>query len=235
VVNVAKLVRAREDRNLHRIIEEADLVGVDGMALVWYSKLLPECLPEKVSGIDIMMNMFRTGNDERWSFYFLGATEQVIQRTVGNFKRDYRNAIVAGSRNGYFKMDDEPHIVEEIGRSGANILLIGFGSPRKEMFVEQWKGQFGVNVIHGVGGSFDVYAGVTKRAPTWMQSAGLEWLYRLVQEPVRLFSRYAVSNTKFLLLVIRDRLGILDTTAFQSKTHSLRFPSFGNRNQGKPS
>jgi len=220
VVNVAKLIHAREDPNLHRIIEGADLVGVDGMPLVWYSKLLSECLPEKVSGIDIMMRMFQTGNNERWSFYFLGATDQVIRRVVDTFRQDYSGAVVAGSRNGYFTQDDEPHIVKEIRESGANILLIGFGSPRREMFVDRWKGQFGVNVIHGVGGSFDVYSGVTKRAPKWMQSAGMEWLYRLVQEPSRLFTRYAVSNTKFLLLVVRDRLGILDRITIEPKTRA---------------
>ena len=217
VVNVAKLVKAREDENLHRIINEADLVGVDGMPLVWYSKLFPECLPEKVSGIDIMMNMFHTGNNEGWSFYFLGASEQVIQRVVSKFQKEYPGAIVAGFRNGYFRQDDESGIVNTIRKSGANILLVGFGSPRKETFVERWKGQFGVNAIHGVGGSFDVYAGITRRAPAWMQSAGLEWFYRLLQEPFRLFSRYSVTNSKFLVLMLRDQLGILDRTTAPEK------------------
>jgi len=204
VVNVAKLVKAREDENLHRIINEADLVGVDGMPLVWYSKLLPERLPEKVSGIDIMMTMFHVANREGWSFYFLGATQQVIGTVCRKFLTEFPGAIVKGYRDGYFKETEESAVVEEIRSSGANILLIGFGSPRKEVFVERWKGHFGVNVIHGVGGSFDIYAGVTKRAPAWMQSAGLEWFYRLIQEPKRMFSRYAVSNIKFAVLVLRD-------------------------------
>ena len=204
VINVAKLVKALEDEDLHRIIDGADLVGVDGMPLVWYSKLLPECLPEKVSGIDIMMMMFQAANRARWSFYFLGATEEVIGAVRRKFLTEFPCATLLGYRDGYFKEAEEPAVVEKIRSSGANILLIGFGSPRKEIFVERWKGQFGVNVIHGVGGSFDIYAGVTKSAPMWMQSAGLEWLYRLAQEPKRMFSRYAVTNTKFAVLVVRE-------------------------------
>jgi N-acetylglucosaminyldiphosphoundecaprenol N-acetyl-beta-D-mannosaminyltransferase len=204
VVNVAKLVLAHEDPHLRRIIDTADLVGVDGMPLVWYSRLSAESLPEKVSGIDIMMAMFETADIEGWSFYFLGTTSAIMNATVEKFREEYPNARLCGFHNGYFSLEEETQIVSDIGKSGANILLIGFGSPRKELFIERWKGRFGVNVIHGVGGSFDVYAGATRRAPRWMQRAGLEWFYRLSQEPRRLFVRYAVTNVKFFLLICGD-------------------------------
>ncbi|HTY38480.1 MAG TPA: WecB/TagA/CpsF family glycosyltransferase, partial [Bacteroidota bacterium] len=157
VVNVAKLINAREDSTLRQTIDEADLVGVDGMPLVWYSKLLPQSLPEKVSGVDIMMTMFREGNHRGWSFFFLGASSRVIDVVSRKFCAEFPHAPLKGHRDGYFSEMEESAIVERIRLSGANILLIGFGSPRKEMFVRRWKGQLGVNVVHGVGGSFDVY------------------------------------------------------------------------------
>lgn len=205
LVNVAKLIAARENRKLRRIIREADLVGVDGTPLLWYSKLLREPLPEKVSGLDIMTTMLRVGNEEGWSFYFLGATEHVVRLVVDRCRSEYPRVTIAGYRSGYFSPEDEQVLVEVIRKSDANILITGFGSP--ELFVDRWKRHFGVNIIHGVGGGFDVFAGLKARAPRWIQGLGLEWLYRLMQEPVRLFPRYATTNTKFVLLVLRDLLG----------------------------
>ncbi|MGB2870098.1 MAG: WecB/TagA/CpsF family glycosyltransferase, partial [Bacteroidota bacterium] len=117
---------------------------------------------------------------------------------------EYPHVKIAGYRNGYFSKSEEEGIVQTIAESGANILFIGFGSPKKEYFVEEWKERFRVHVVHGVGGSFDVYAGKTKRAPFWMQNAGLEWLFRLLQEPRRMFWRYLSTNTAFLLLVSKE-------------------------------
>ena len=204
VINVAKLVTAQTDPKLRQIIKGADIVGVDGMPLVWYSKLLPESLPEKVSGIDIMLQMFRSACENGWSFYLLGGTQQVVAGVAKRVASEFPGLTVKGYRNGYFSDSEEIEVVETIRKSRADILLIGFGSPRKEMFVERWKGQFGVKVIHGVGGSFDIYAGYKKRAPMWMRSSGLEWSYRLLQEPRRMFLRYAVTNSKFAFLVCRD-------------------------------
>lgn len=204
VVNVAKLVKARKEESLKDVIETAGLVCADGLPLVWVSKLFGDPLPGRVTGIDLMYALLSHGNRKRWSFFFLGATQDVVLDVVNKATEQYSNIVVAGYHNGYFGPDDEGGIVEEIAASKANILFIGFGSPRKELFVERWRSRLNVNVIHGVGGSFDVFAGKTRRAPVWMQNAGLEWFFRLVQEPVRMVPRYATTNTIFILLVIEE-------------------------------
>lgn len=208
VVNVAKLVKAKEDSDIQKIIDEADLVTADGMPIVWYSKLKDGVLPERVSGIDIMTEMFKEGAKEHWGVYLLGAKQPIIEKVVSRVNHDYKGLTVAGFRNGYFSISDEKEIVDQINSSHANILLLGFSSPQKEEFVDRWKEKLKVNIIHGVGGSFDVYAGITKRAPLWMQHVGLEWLYRLLQEPTRMFGRYAVTNVKFCNYIIKDLLGL---------------------------
>lgn len=205
-VNVAKIVKAKDDAPLKDIINTADLVIADGMPVVWASKLLGGSLQERVAGIDLMAEMLKAGNKEKWSFYFLGATQEIIETVVGKVRREFPNVRIAGFKNGYFKEQEEEKVVAEIRASGANILFLGFGSPKKELFAEKWKNQLGVNIIHGVGGSFDVYAGLTKRAPVWMQNTGLEWFYRFMQEPRRMFKRYFTTNSTFLIMLLKEVL-----------------------------
>ena len=166
VLNVAKLVKAKEDAELFNTIEDADLVGADGVPLVWLSNFIGRKLPERINGTDLMMELFSRANRERWSIYFLGATEETIEQVVAKVGREYPMIRIAGYRNGYFSMEnDSEQIVKQINSSDANILFLGFGTPLKEQFVSKWKNSLRVNVIHGVGGSFDVYAGKVPRAP----------------------------------------------------------------------
>jgi N-acetylglucosaminyldiphosphoundecaprenol N-acetyl-beta-D-mannosaminyltransferase len=204
VINVAKLVSARENSIMFDSIETADLVTADGMPLFWYSKTTTEPLPQRVAGPDIMMRLFEKGNEEKWSFYLLGASPTVIQQTFERLRTEYPNVRIAGHRDGYFSVEEESLVVEDISHSNANILLLGFGSPKKEIFEQKWRDKFGVNIILGVGGSFDVFAGKAKRAPQFVQNVGMEWFYRLIQEPVRMFPRYFVTNTKFIWAVMKD-------------------------------
>lgn len=204
VINVAKLVKARRDAQLHGVIRQATLVAADGMPIVWASRLNGKSLPERVSGIDVMFDLLREGNKRSWSFYFFGATPEVICSLAERVQVDYPEIRLAGYRDGYFLQAQEEEIVKEIASSQANILFLGFGSPMKENFVERWRDVFNVNIIHGVGGSFDIYAGKTKRAPAWMQEMGLEWFFRLMQEPVRMFPRYFYTNSVFLWLVLKE-------------------------------
>ena len=137
--------------------------------------------------------------------YFFGATQEVIDKVTARVRVEFPNVRIAGYRNGYFDMEkDSENIVEEINASKANILLLGFGTPFKEQFVGKWKSRLKVNIIHGVGGSFDVYAGKVSRAPRILQRTGLEWFYRLLQEPRRMFGRYFITNTKFFFLLIKE-------------------------------
>ncbi|HVW58955.1 MAG TPA: WecB/TagA/CpsF family glycosyltransferase, partial [Puia sp.] len=134
-----------------------------------------------------------------------------VRTVVEHYSNIYSPAIIAGYRNGYFSKEDEPGIARQIADSGANILFVAISSPTKENFLFQHRDVLKkVNFVMGVGGSFDVVSGLVKRAPVWMQKAGLEWLYRVYQEPRRMFKRYLVGNLKFITLVLKHRFMKLD-------------------------
>jgi N-acetylglucosaminyldiphosphoundecaprenol N-acetyl-beta-D-mannosaminyltransferase len=202
VVNVAKVVNCRHDAELRRSVEEADVVVADGQPLVWLSRLMGDPLPERVAGIDIMLRLLQRGAERGYGVYFLGARDEVVRQVVETVQRQFPGVRIAGYRDGYFRPDEDQAVAQAIRDSGADILFVAMSSPRKENFLRQRRDYMQVPVCHGVGGSFDVVAGTTKRAPAWMQRVGLEWFYRVIQEPRRMWKRYLVTNTIFVFLSI---------------------------------
>jgi N-acetylglucosaminyldiphosphoundecaprenol N-acetyl-beta-D-mannosaminyltransferase len=204
VVNAAKIVNMGRDQELRQSVLEADLVLADGTAVVWAGRALGVPLPERVAGIELMMEMLKRGHQEHWSIYCLGATQEVLDLTTARIAADYPGVRIAGSHHGYFGPDDEPAIAAAIRESASDILLVAMVSPKKERFLARWNESLGVPVCHGVGGSFDVVSGKVKRAPLSWQRLGLEWLYRVKQEPRRLWRRYLVTNTLFCGLFVKE-------------------------------
>ncbi len=207
VVNAAKLVKMQKDKELYDSVVNADIINADGMSVVWASKLLGKSLPERVTGIDLMQELVKLAYKRGYKIFFFGAEEEIVKKVVEKYSKEFSPKIIAGYRNGYYPDEEEPFIAKQIVESGANILFVGISSPKKERFLYKYKGILkNVNFIMGVGGSFDVVAGKVKRAPKWMQKLGLEWFYRLYQEPRRLFKRYFYTNSKFLYLLIKEVL-----------------------------
>ncbi len=206
VVNAAKLVRMQSDALLNQDVASSDLVLADGMSVVWASHIRGPALPERVAGIDLMYRLLELADANGFRVYCLGASEEVSSIIASNIARDYPGAVLAGRRNGYFDQDEEASIAREIKQVQPHILLVAMTSPKKENFMARWDREMGVPVVHGVGGSFDVYAGKVDRAPLSWQKLGLEWLYRVKQEPRRLWKRYLATNLLFIWLVIKDLL-----------------------------
>lgn len=204
MLNAAKIVRMREDVQLRHAVMTCDLVLADGQAVVWAARLLRKPVLERVAGIDLMMRLLPEAERRGHTVYFLGATEEVLGRMMAEVRRRHPQLRIAGSRNGYFDATDEAAVVDGIRESGADILLVGVSSPKKEYFVQTWGAATGASVVHGVGGSFDVLAGQIQRAPQWWQRYGMEWLFRALQEPRRLGPRYLSTNTAFLLMVASE-------------------------------
>ena len=198
VVNAAKLVNMQRDPDLDKDVSSSDIVLADGMSVVWASKLRANPLPERVAGIDLMHEILARAASGQRSVFFLGAREEVCAEVVRRAQQDYPGMQVAGHRNGYFDDADEAAIVEQINAANPDVLFVAMTSPKKERFMARWEQTLRVPVIHGVGGSFDVYAGLVSRAPEWMQRAGLEWLHRVLQEPGRMWRRYLVTNCIFV-------------------------------------
>ena len=206
VVNAGKIVAMQKDEALRNSVNQSDLINADGQAVVWASKMLGKPLKERVAGIDLMHNLVELAHQQNHKVFLLGAKEEVVQKVSDIYKEKYNQEIVAGYRNGYFTREDEPQIAQQIADSGAQMLFVAITSPIKENFLYNHREILKkVPFVMGVGGSFDVVAGKTKRAPVWMQNAGLEWFYRFLQEPKRMWKRYLVGNSKFIGLVLKEK------------------------------
>lgn len=204
VVNAAKLVNMRREEGLRKAVLRADMILADGMAVVWASRVLRRALPERVAGIDLMHRLLALGDAHGFRVFCLGATDEVLQTTVERIRAAYPGVEIAGYRNGYFSDADDPRVAEEIRASKADMLFAAMSSPKKERFLARWFDHLDVPVCHGVGGAFDVLAGKVERAPEIWQRLGMEWLYRVKQEPRRLWRRYLVTNTLFCLMTISE-------------------------------
>jgi N-acetylglucosaminyldiphosphoundecaprenol N-acetyl-beta-D-mannosaminyltransferase len=202
-INAAKLVTMADDRMLREIVAECGLVNADGQAVVWASRLLGDPLPERVAGIDLMEELLTLAELRGYRVYFLGARPEVLERALERLRERHPALTVAGARDGYFSDDEETAVCDAIRASRADIVFVAMSSPRKEYFLGRHGARLGAPFVMGVGGSIDVVAGVTRRAPVVWQRLGLEWLFRLLQEPRRMFRRYAVTNTRFALLIVR--------------------------------
>jgi N-acetylglucosaminyldiphosphoundecaprenol N-acetyl-beta-D-mannosaminyltransferase len=204
VVNAAKLVNMRKDKSLWDDVNGSDLVLADGMSVVHASRILGARLPERVTGIDLMEGMLERGMSEGYRVYCLGAKEEISQTVVERFAERYPGTRIVGRRNGYFTDEEEADIVADIASLDVDILFVAITSPKKERFMARWADQLDATVVHGVGGSFDVVAGFVERAPESWQRLGLEWLYRVKQEPGRLWKRYLITNSAFTWIVLAE-------------------------------
>jgi N-acetylglucosaminyldiphosphoundecaprenol N-acetyl-beta-D-mannosaminyltransferase len=206
-INASKAVAMQTDESLFNCLKNCDIVGADGKSIVWASRFLGKTLPERIAGIDIMENLVSLAYQKGYKCFFFGATEEIVQKLVSVYSLKYAPTLIAGYRNGYYKQEEEKDIVKQIVDSKANILFVATSSPKQEMFLCNHKNALNnINFMMGVGGSFDVIAGLRKRAPLWMQKAGLEWVMRLIQEPRRMWRRYLIGNWQFLLLIIREKM-----------------------------
>jgi N-acetylglucosaminyldiphosphoundecaprenol N-acetyl-beta-D-mannosaminyltransferase len=202
VVNAAKLVAMRRDGRLGDIVRRCAVVNADGQPIVWASRLLGDPLPERVTGCDLMERLLGRAEERGWRVYFLGAREDVLACALDRLRERFPHLIVCGSHHGYFDEAQEGDaICADIGDARPHLLFVAISSPKKEYWLAEHLTELDVPFGMGVGGSIDVVAGLVRRAPRWMQAAGLEWLFRLVQEPRRLARRYLISNAAFLILL----------------------------------
>jgi N-acetylglucosaminyldiphosphoundecaprenol N-acetyl-beta-D-mannosaminyltransferase len=203
-MNAALLVSMRKDAALAAACRAGDLIVPDGVPVVWASSLVRRPLTARVAGCDLMQALLARGGREGLRVFFLGARENVVAELARRCAHDYPGLQVAGYRNGYFTDSDVDDVVAQVRHSSADIVFIGMPSPFKEIFAERHRDDFNAPVIMGVGGSFDVLAGFVKRAPASWQKVGMEWSWRLLMEPRKLWRRYLVTNTLFLAHVARD-------------------------------
>lgn len=201
VVNVDKLVKMQKDPALRAAVLECDLINADGQPVVWASRWLGRPLKERVAGIDLFDALVRRSAARGWRPYLLGARREVVEKAALRLQTQIPALKLAGWRDGYWRPEEEAQVVAAIRELQPEILFVAISSPRKEFFLNKWKSDLQVPFVMGVGGTFDVVAGLTKRAPQWMQRCGLEWFYRLAQEPGRMWRRYLVDDLVFFKML----------------------------------
>lgn len=194
-VNANKIAQVREDPDMGRIMWRADYALADGQPILPMARMLGIRIPERIDGIGLMGKLIRLAHDRHYSIYLLGAKQHVVEACVARIAREFPGARIVGHRNGYFTPAEAPDVAAQVRAAHPDILFLGMGSPMKERFADAHAGQLGASVIQGVGGSFDIMAGLVKRAPAFIQRIGCEWLFRIAQEPKRMLWRYAKTNT----------------------------------------
>lgn len=204
VINVDKIVKMELNQALRAAVLNCDLINADGQPVIWVSRLLQSPLKERVTGIDLFDVLIARCAELGFRPYLVGARQDVVAKTVDVLRAKYPKLELAGWRNGYWSANEEPAVVQEIKKVRPDVLCMAVGSPKQEFFLYKWKKEMQVPFVMGVGGSFDVTAGMLRRAPGWMQDSGLEWLFRLAQEPRRLWRRYLVEDMTFFRLVWRE-------------------------------
>ncbi|WP_205753834.1 WecB/TagA/CpsF family glycosyltransferase [Gottfriedia acidiceleris] len=205
VINASKINLMRSNKELESIVNSCPIINADGQSIVWAGRFLGHNVPERVAGIDLFDNLIKVCAEKGYKPYFFGAKQHVVNNVVEYYKLKFPNLKIAGYRNGYFNEDESEKIAEEIYKSGADLLFVAFSSPMKEFWIKEYMPIMKVPFAMGVGGSFDVIAGETSRAPKWMQKTGLEWFHRFIQEPKRMFKRYIIGNFIFVKSVVVEK------------------------------
>jgi N-acetylglucosaminyldiphosphoundecaprenol N-acetyl-beta-D-mannosaminyltransferase len=203
-LNVAKFVNMRSDPVLRSDVVESDVVGIDGMGIVLAARWFGIPVKERVAGVDLFQEILTVCASDGFRPFLLGATSDVLHRAADVIGAKFPTIQLAGSRDGYFRPHEEEEVVEQIINSKADCLFIAMPTPRKERFLAAYRDRLGVPFIMGVGGSLDVISDYVRRAPPIMQSMGCEWLYRVYQEPRRMWWRYTRTNSLFVGILIRS-------------------------------
>lgn len=206
VANVHMLMEAHWDNRFHNVLGGADLVTPDGMPLVWLMKALGIKSQDRVAGLDIFLNVCQIASKEKIKIYLLGCTQDILERIKLRLHREFPNVILAGLEPLPFRPltdSEDAELVKRINASQAGIVFLALGCPKQEYWMAHHQGKIKAVMI-GIGGVFPVYAGLKKNAPEWVKVGGLEWLYRLVQEPKRLWNRYRKTIPPFIFLALQQ-------------------------------
>jgi N-acetylglucosaminyldiphosphoundecaprenol N-acetyl-beta-D-mannosaminyltransferase len=194
------LVRAHDDPEFQRILQTADMVTADGRGVVWMARVLGLPMRERVSGVDMMDRICALAAERGYCVYLLGGLAGVAEEAARAMQARHPGLRVAGTHHGYFAPEEEPGVVRAVAAARPDILFVAFGAPKQEKWIRQHQAELAAPVAIGVGGSFDVFAGRVRRAPEWMQRAGLEWLYRAMREPKRLPRLWALPRLVWMTL-----------------------------------
>ncbi len=200
--DASALVLASRNPEFHNIIQNAELVTADGAGVLWASRKLRNPLPERVSGVDLVQELCRLSSQKGYRLFLLGSAPGVAEITAQRLCAKYPGLNIVGTSHGFFTLEEEPKIVDQIRNSAPDIVFVGMGMPKQEIFISRHLYEMNAKVAIGVGGSFDVLSGKVKRAPLFLQRLRLEWLWRLILNPRKW--RKAILLPVFVRMVLRE-------------------------------
>jgi N-acetylglucosaminyldiphosphoundecaprenol N-acetyl-beta-D-mannosaminyltransferase len=199
--NVDHLLRYKSDPAFAAAYAEAEFATVDGMPVLWAMRLLGRKPAERVTGIDLFASLLAIAERRKLRCFFLGARAEVLDKALQEIGQRFPGLVIAGKHHGYFCNDAPLHSIKA---AHADIVFVAMGSPRQELWAAANLAELPVKLVLPIGGTLDIYAGCLTRAPRFLQRIGMEWLWRLKQEPRRLWKRYLIEAPKFLFLVSRE-------------------------------
>lgn len=210
--NTEIVMVAKDDNKLKELLNNGNLITADGIGLIYGSRIKKRPLQERVTGFDMSINMLKIANANNYSLYLLGGKDGIAKNAAENIKKDYPNIKIAGYHHGYFKgshtgdvsSQDEKNIVNEISSVNPDIIFVGLGFPRQEIWIDSNKDKIKARVIIGNGGVMDILSGNAKRAPEIYQRLGLEWFYRLVRDPSRIKRQMVLPKFMFKVIFGKD-------------------------------
>lgn len=209
VCPVSTIMECQADRKVLDSVNAAFLATPDGMPVVWLGRLKGRKNISRVYGPDLLLRICQISEQKGYRNYFYGSTPEVLEKLLDNLKKKFPDLAISGGYSppfGKLSAEEDEKNIEMLNAADSDIIWVGLGSPKQDLWMNRHKGLLDSPVMIGVGAAFDFIAGTKKQAPTWMQRVGLEWFFRLISEPRRLWKRYLVGNSLFLFLVFRDFL-----------------------------
>lgn len=200
-LNTYGLMLSLMDSEFYDILQHAYLITPDGGGILFGARFLGIPLKERVNGIDLIHEICKLCVKENYCLFLLGGKDDSVKGAKENLEKDFPGLRIAGTQNGYFSADEEGGVLRKINALKPDILLVGFGMPKQEKWIDKHAGNLQVSLCMGIGGSFDVLSGQLRRAPLWMQKTGIEWLYRVIQEPKRIPRLWVIPYFFYVLLV----------------------------------
>lgn len=198
------IARAYNNKELKKIYSSADLLTIDSQVVYLTSKLLRKPVKEPVSAAKLMFKFLELTENKCYKLFFVGAKDEVLKKAIANLKEKHPGLNIVGYHHGYFDFDNDNEVIEEIKKAEPDVLFVAMSSPFKEKFISKNLIKMNVPIAFGVGGTVDIAAGYCKFAPRWVTRFGLEWFYRFLQEPKRLWKRYATTNLVFIWVVLKE-------------------------------
>lgn len=192
------------NKDFNRALKNADILYPEGTGTILASKVLGQSLKQRTNFLDFAFDLFALAQKKKWSIYLLGGTEEVCRQAVRKLREKFSQLKIAGFHNGYFDTKTERNILSQINKAEPMILYVAMGSPLQELWIDRNAKKLNVKAFFAIGGAIDIIAGKVFRAPSWTRSMGLEWIFRVAQEPKRLWRKYFVGNVLFLVLVFRE-------------------------------